>query len=74
MLVLDGALGFMLFALWVFRLFEVITTDDALCRRRFVATDPADDERFLRQVRERAEEQRQRYREQQRRREGGDGA
>ena len=28
MLFLDGDLGFMLFALWVFCLFEVITTDD----------------------------------------------
>ena len=74
MLFLDGALGFLLFALWVFCLFEVITTDDALCRRRFVATDPADDERFVRQLRERAEEQRERYRDEQRRRESGDDA
>jgi phospholipase D-like protein len=34
---------------------------------RFAATRPEDDEEFLRQVRERAEEQRRRYREQQRR-------
>ena len=37
---------------------------------RFAATDPADDERFLRQVRERAEEQRRLYRERQRREQG----
>lgn len=34
---------------------------------RFAATDPEDDEAFLRQVRERAEEQRRQYREKQRR-------
>jgi len=33
---------------------------------RFAATDAADDEEFLRRVRERAEEQRRRYREEQR--------
>jgi hypothetical protein len=33
---------------------------------RFASTDPAKDEEFLRQVRERAEDQRRRYREQQR--------
>ena len=128
MLFLDGALGFLLFALWVFCLFDVITTDESLCRNlqktwwilivlllfdvgcvlwlvagrpwpqsaqgrglpyrgntghwhdaaypeydrpgRFAATDPEDDERFLRQVRERAEEQRRLYRERQRREQG----
>ena len=40
---------------------------------RMVARDPEADDAFLRQVRERAEEQRRRYREQQRRREQ-DGA
>ena len=39
---------------------------------RFAATDPEDDERFLRQVRERAEEQRRLYREKQRREQGND--
>ena len=131
MLLLDGALGFLLFALWVFCLFDVITTDESLCRNlqktwwilivlllfdvgcvlwlvagrpwpqsaqgrglpyrgntghghdvaypeydrpgRFAATDPEDDERFLRQVRERAEEQRRLYRERQRREQGDDG-
>lgn len=125
MLFFDGALGFLLFALWVFCLFDVITTDESLCRNlqktwwilivlllfdvgsvlwlvagrpwpqsatgpglpyrgntghrhdaaypeydrpgRFAATSPEDDEKFLRQVRERAEEQRRLYREKQRR-------
>ena len=119
----DGALGVLLFALWVFCLFDVITTDESLVRNlqktwwilivlllfdvgavlwlvagrpmsakgpglpyrgntgrphdagypeydrpgRFAATNPEDDEAFLRQVRERAEEQRRQYREKQRR-------
>ena len=128
MLFFDGALGFLLFALWMFCLFDVITTDESLVRNlqktwwilivlllfdvgcvlwlvagrpwpqsaqgrglpyrgntghghdaahpeydrpgRFAATDPEDDERFLRQVRERAEEQRRLYRERQRREQG----
>jgi Phospholipase_D-nuclease N-terminal len=40
---------------------------------RFAATDPEDDERFLRQLRERAEDQRRRHREQQRGDETGTG-
>ena len=123
MLFFDGVLGFLLFALWVFCLFDVITTDESLVRNlqktwwilivlllfdvgavlwlvagrpmptkgpglpyrgntgrqrdaaypeydrpgRFAATNPEDDEHFLRQVRERAEEQRRQYREMQRR-------
>jgi len=122
MLFFDGALGFLLFALWVFCLFDVITTDESQCRNlqktwwilvvlllfdvgsvlwlvagrpwpqaaggprrgssghrhdaaypeydrpgRFAATSAEDDEAFLRQVRERAEEQRRLYRERQRR-------
>ena len=123
MLFFDGALGFLLFALWVFCLFDVITTDESLVRNlqktwwilivlllfdvgavlwlvagrpmpakgpglphrgntgrqhdaaypeydrpgRFAATNPEDDEAFLRHVRERAEEQRRQYREKQRR-------
>lgn len=124
MLFFDGALGVLLFAVWVFCVIDVITTDEALVRNmpktawivvvllladvgaviwlvagrpwpgtsrpvdlpyrgnrgpvataypeydrpgRFAATDAADDEDFLRQVRERAEEQRRRYREEQRR-------
>jgi Phospholipase_D-nuclease N-terminal len=120
MLFVDGALGLVLFALWVFCVIDVITTDEALCRNlpktvwvvivlllfdvgavlwlvagrpwegttrtadlpyrgnrgpvqrdyseydrpgRFAATRPEEDEEFLRQVRERAEEQRRRYRE-----------
>jgi hypothetical protein len=128
MLFFDGVLGFLLFALWLFCLFDVITTDESLVRNlqktwwilivlvlfdvgavlwlvagrpvpargsglpyrgntgrphdvrypeydrpgRFAATNPDDDEEFLRQVRERAEEQRRAYREKQRR-EQGDG-
>jgi hypothetical protein len=123
MLFLDGAAGLVLFALWVFCVIDVITTDEALCRNlpkmmwvgivvllfdvggvlwlvagrpwpgmsstadlpyrgnrgpvqrdypeydrpgRFAASRPDDDEAFLRQVRERAEEQRRRYREEHR--------
>jgi hypothetical protein len=117
MLFLDGAGGLLLFALWVFCLIDVITTDEYQCRNlqktwwvlivlllfdvgavlwlvagrpwpagagnrtaaagperypeyerpgRFAATNPDDDEEFLRRCRERAEEQRRRYREQQR--------
>ena len=32
MLFFDGALGFLLFALWLFCLFDVITTDESLVR------------------------------------------
>lgn len=127
MLFFDGALGLVLFALWVFCLLDVITTDESLCRNlqktwwvlivllmfdvgavlwlvagrpwpsggpdlpyrgnrghrtqsaypeyqrpgRFAATSPDDDEEFLRKCRERAEEQRQRHREQRRQAEGG---
>jgi len=39
---------------------------------RFVATNPEDDEAFLRQLRERAEEQRRQYREKQRREQEND--
>lgn len=123
MLFLDGAVGIVLFAFWVFCLIDVIMTDESLCRNlqktwwliivlllfdvgavlwlvagrpwpgsagpdlpyrgnrgnrgggfpeyerpgRFAATTPEDDEEFLRRCRERAEEQRLRYREQQRR-------
>ncbi len=128
MLYFDGALGTLLFLLWVFCLIDVITTDESLCRNlskmwwvvvvlllfdvgavlwlvagrprsgvaagrglpyrgntgetrfpdydrpgRFAATNPDDDEAFLRQVRERAEEQRRQYRERQRRDEGDAG-
>ena len=118
MLYMDGAFGLVLFALWVFCLVDVITTDESRCRNlqktwwvlivlllfdvgsvlwlvagrpwpstagspkhapdgfpeydrpgRFAATDSEDDEDFLRRCRERAEEQRLRYREQQRREE-----
>ena len=128
MLFFDGALGFLLFALWLFCLFDVITTDESLVRNlqktwwilivlvlfdvgavlwlvaggpqgaqgarppnpgntgrphdatypeydrpgRFVATNPEDDEAFLRQLRERAEEQRRQYREMQRRQQEND--
>ncbi len=128
MLFFDGALGLVLFGLWVFCLIDVITTDPLLVRNlqktywilivilladvgaviwlvagrpwpsaqgpdlpyrgnrgnrgnpgtgrgvagypeyerpgRFAATDDADDEEFLRRCRERAEEQRRRYRDQ----------
>ena len=115
MLYLDGAGSLLLFALWVFCLIDVITTDEYLCRNlqkgwwvlivlllfdvgavlwlvagrpwqaragrpastgdrdrypeyerpgRFAATNPDDDEDFLRRCRERAEEQRRRYKEQ----------
>jgi hypothetical protein len=118
MLFVDGGLGLLVFALWVFCLIDVIVTDDALCRNlqkgwwllivlllfdvgavlwlvagrpwqqrgparpareadatypeydrpgRFAAADPAKDEEFLKQVRDRAEEQRRQYREQQQR-------
>ena len=119
MLFVDGALGLVLFALWVFCLFDVVMTDASSCRNlgkmwwvlvvvlladvgavlwlvagrpwpgsvpqaglpyrgnrggspqfpeyerpgRFAATSSADDEEFLRRCRERAEEQRRRYRE-----------
>jgi hypothetical protein len=119
-LVFDGLVGLLVFALWVFCLIDVITTDELLCRNlqkswwilivlllfdvgaviwlvagrpwpgadlpyrgnrgygrdrsaafpeyerpgRFAATSPDDDEDFLRRCRERAEEQRRRYREQ----------
>ncbi len=117
----DGLLGVALLALWLFCLFDVIVTDEALCRNlpklmwllivlvippfgpllwliagrpqrvvrpgglpykgntgyfpeydrpgRFVATNPDDDEEFLRRCRERAEAQRRAAREQQRRKE-----
>ncbi len=122
MLYFDGALGTLLFLLWVFCPIDVITTDESLCRNlpkmwwvvvvlllfdvgavlwlvagrprpgvtagrstgktgfpeydrpgRFAATNPDDDEDFLRHVRERAEEQRRRHRERQRRDEGDAG-
>ena len=122
MLYFDGAMSLVLFALWVFCLIDVITTDESLCRNlpkmywilivvllfdigaviwlvagrpwpstsnanlpyrgnrgpvenaypeydrpdRFAATRPEEDEEFLRRVRERAEEQRRRYREENR--------
>lgn len=121
MLYFDGALGLVLFALWVFCLVDVITTDDSLFRNlqktwwllivlllfdvgsvlwlvagrpwpstsraadlpyrgnkggsaypeyerpgRFEATSTQDDDDFLRRCRERAEEQRQRHRDQRR--------
>jgi hypothetical protein len=121
MLYFDGLLGMVVLALWLFCIFDVIVTDDALCRNlpklmwllivlvippfgpllwliagrpqgvvrsgglpykgntgyfpeydrpgRFVATNPDDDEEFLRQCRERAEAQRRAAREQQRRKE-----
>lgn len=119
MLFMDGAFGLLLFALWVFCLIDVITTDEWRCRNlqktwwvlivlllfdvgsvlwlvagrpwpstastrpqpqergfpeyerpgRFAATSTEDDEDFLRRCRERAEEQRLRHREEQRRRE-----
>ncbi|NUR10195.1 MAG: PLDc_N domain-containing protein [Nocardioidaceae bacterium] len=118
MLVFDGALSLLLFALWVFCLIDVITTDESLCRNlqkgwwilivlllfdvgavlwliagrpwqerprrstgpvsaypeydrpgRFAATADEDDDEFLRRCRERAEEQRRRYRERQTRQE-----
>ena len=128
MLFFDGALGFLLFALWLFCLFDVITTDESLVRNlqktwwilivlvlfdigavlwlvagrpmpakgpglpyrgntgrphdnaypeydrpgRFAATNPDDDAAFLRQVRQRAEEQRRQYREKQRREQEND--
>ncbi|MGZ4429834.1 MAG: PLD nuclease N-terminal domain-containing protein [Nocardioidaceae bacterium] len=116
MLLVDGSLSLVLFALWVFCLIDVITTDELLCRHlqkawwvlivlllfdlgavlwlvagrpwqersrsrpqprvggdrypeydrpgRFAATTDEDDEEFLRRCRERAEEQRRRYKEQ----------
>ncbi len=117
MLFLDGGAGVLLFALWVFCLIDVITTDAHRCRNlektwwvlivlllfdvgsvlwlvagrpwqpagggaradrptgypeydrpgRFAAGRPDDDDEFLRQCRERAAEQRERYRRQQRR-------
>jgi hypothetical protein len=122
MLFLDGAMGLVLFALWIFCLIDVITTDESLVRNlqktwwilivlllfdvgaviwlvagrpwpsasggvdlpyrgnrghkagetgfpeyerpgRFAATTEEDDAEFLRRCRERAEEQRRRYRE-----------
>lgn len=112
MLYADGLVGLLLLGLWLYCLFDVITTDEALCRNlpkvawliivllladlgsllwllagrprahdrpaaapaypeyerpgRFTATNPGDDEEFLRRCRERAEEQRRRYREQRR--------
>jgi hypothetical protein len=115
MLYFDGLLGLIMLALWVFCVFDVITTDESLCRNlpkmvwllivllipdigsllwliagrpqrvvqpgglpykgntggfpeyerpgRFVATNPDDDEEFLRRCRERAEEQRRTARE-----------
>ncbi|MBO3748165.1 PLDc_N domain-containing protein [Streptosporangiaceae bacterium NEAU-GS5] len=117
MLYFDGLFGLVLVVLWVFCIFDVITTDESLCRNlpkllwlmivilipdigsllwliagrpqgaarpgglpykgntgrypeydrpgRFVAANPDDDEAFLRQVRERAEQQRRAAREQQ---------
>jgi hypothetical protein len=108
----DGLLGLVLLGLWLFCLFDVISTDPADCRNlpklgwlvivlilpdigsllwlvagrprretrqgaaapypeyerpgRFTATNPDDDEEFLRKCRERAEEQRRTYRERQR--------
>lgn len=107
-----GAVGLFLLALWLYCIYNVITTDDASCRNlpktlwliivilvptvgsimwliagrpvesrpvrpttrpsafpeyerpsRYVATDPAADEEFLRRCRERAEEQRRAARE-----------
>jgi hypothetical protein len=120
MLLLDGGLGLVVLALWVFCLIDVITTDEASVRNmpktawvlvvlllfdlgavlwlvagrpwasaprprraadvafpeydrpgRFAATSDTDDDEVLRRCRERAEEQRTRYREEQRRRESG---
>ena len=109
MLFADGALGVVLFAVWIFCLIDVITTDQAQMRHlpklvwvlivlvlfdlgsvlwlvagrnwqksaaasgppsrhpeynrpgRAVASNPDDDEQFLRGLRERADEQRRRY-------------
>ncbi|MGZ4495548.1 MAG: PLDc N-terminal domain-containing protein [Nocardioides sp.] len=118
MLLFDGAFGLLVFALWIFCVIDVITTDEHRMRHlpktawvlivllfvdfgavvwlvagrpwpsaaaprraaggrfpeydrpgRFAATSDADDDEFLRRCRERAEEQRLRYREEQRRRE-----
>ena len=118
MLLLDGGLGLLVFALWVFCVIDVVTTDEVRMRNlpktawllvvillldigavlwlvagrpwpsaqptrrptddrfpeydrpgRFAATAADDDEDFLRRCRERAEEQRLRHREEQRRRE-----
>jgi Phospholipase_D-nuclease N-terminal len=120
MLFLDGSMSLVLFALWVFCLIDVITTDESTCRNlpkgwwilvvvllfdigavvwliagrpwqerrgstslprrgntgssypeyerpdRFAATNPGDDEEFLRRCRERAEEQRSRFRDERR--------
>jgi len=115
MLLFDGIVGIALLVLWVFCIFDVVTTDESQCRNlpklvwllivlilpdigsiiwlvagrphtvtlptsgrtpgfpeyerpgRFSATNPDDDEEFLRRCRERAEEQRRTAREQQRR-------
>jgi hypothetical protein len=109
MLFADGALGVVLFAVWIFCLIDVITTDQSQIRHlpklvwvlivlvlfdlgsvlwlvagrtwqksataagptsrypeyerpgRAVASNPDDDEQFLRGLRERADEQRRRY-------------
>lgn len=119
MLFLNGAFGLVLFALWVYCLIDVITTDESLCRNlqktwwilivlflfdvgaviwliagrpwpssstsnlpyrgntgdgfteyerpgRSAATSSEADEEFLRRCRERAEEQRRRYRDERR--------
>jgi Phospholipase_D-nuclease N-terminal len=121
MLFLDGSMGLVVFALWVFCLIDVITTDELICRNlpkgwwilvvvvlfdvgavlwlvagrpwqqrtgtrglpsraftgsaypeyqrpgRFAATSPDEDDEFLKRCRERAEDQRRRFRDEQRR-------
>lgn len=117
MLYLDGLMGLITLALWIFCLVDVVTTDASLCRNlpkggwlllvlllpligsivwlvagrpqaapslpykgnhgpalplrdlstRPTASSPDDDEAYLRSLRDRAEEQRQIYREQRRR-------
>jgi hypothetical protein len=117
MLYFDGLLGLVMVVLWVYCIFDVITTDESLCRNlpkgvwllivllipdigslmwliagrpqrvaqpgglpykgntgqrypeydrpgRFAASNPDDDEAFLRQVKERAEQQRRAAKEQ----------
>lgn len=124
MLYMDGLLGLVVLALWIFCLLDVITTDESLCRNlgktmwlvvvlilpaigsiawilagrpqpaadlpykgnygpvvsdrdrpsRPLASNPDDDEAYLRGLRLRAEEQRRLYREQQRRELGEGGS
>lgn len=75
MLFFDGIVGLALLGLWLFCVIDVIMTEEAACRTTphieydrpgsLVASRPEDDEEFLRRCRERAEEQRRLYREQQ---------